>query len=322
MKFSDRVNGLQIKPSQYVMNLVDNRKIGHLADVNTFQELSDILAEQEYRRVHDRFIDCGKPMNFMELFFGIMEMERPLHEQLKVIAENAVREIFGVPDYIHFNAEIEPSNFNEELEEQFVACEITPQLQEEINKRILLNALVHGAAIHSWKTSFYIIKDEIEKFNPDLIKTYNDFTAAVSFMLFQINGPNPMIANGVSCVNNCEDEISIVAKANSLPVLLHEMVKGVVSLLMQHGIPNHLSEEEIMTLYTIADKYGDEYYHYILSPSLWENFLAATDVYPSELAPVLSKFSQLSLEKIEQILKACVNDKNEAKVLMKAYKIL
>lgn len=321
MKFSQRINHLDLHPSEYVKYLVDEREIGYLRDGAIFQQLSDILAEQEYIRVHDRFIDCGKPINFMELFYGIMQLEQPISNQLKTIAEDAVREIFGVPDYIHFYAEIQASEFNDDLDEQFIACEITPELQEEINKRILLNALVHGAAIHSWKTSFYIIKDEIEKLKPELIKMYNDFTAAVSMMLFQINGANPMIANGVSSVEN-DDEISIQARGNSLPVLLHEMVKGVVSLWMQHGIPNHLPEEEIMTIYAIADKYEDEYFHYILSPSLWENFLTATDVYPNQLAPIIAKFSQLSLEKIEQILMACVNNKSEAKILMKTYKII
>lgn len=322
MKFSQRVNHLTLQPSEYVKYLIDEREIGYLRDVKTFQQLSDILGEQEYIRALDRFIDCGKPMNFMKLFPGIMELEQPISSQLKTIAEDAVREIFGVPDYIHFDAQLEQSEFNEDLEEQFVACEITPQLQEEINKRILLNALVHGAAIHSWKASFYIIKDEIEALNSRLIPMYDKLTAMVSFMMFQVDGPNEKtFTNGVSCVNN-DDEISIQASGNSLPVLLNEMVKGVVSLWMQHGIPNHLSEEEIMTLYAVADKYEDEYFHYILSPSLWENFLTATDVYPNQLAPIIAKFSQLSLEKIEQILMACVNNKSEAKILMKTYKII
>lgn len=326
MKFSEHIRKYDLQPSIYVKKILDEKKIGYLKNVNLFNENADYLASQEYGRVHDQYVRNGKPNDFMGLFYGIGKHEEKIQDKLKQIAEEAIREIFGVPDYIKFDSEIiEPSkNFNSELEENVQCVEITEELEQEIHKRILLNALTHGAAIHSWKTAHHLIKDKVDEINPELIPLYSKFTSLVSMYLFQIESELPLIANGISCVNNEEEdeEISIVAKANSLPVLLHEMVKGVLSLWMQHGIPNNLSEEEIMTVYSVADEYQDEYYHYLLGPSLWENFLTTTDLYPYELAPVVTRLAQLSPKQVEDVLTACVNDKNYAKSLMKTYKLL
>lgn len=333
MKFSNHIKSYEIQPSSYVKSLLDNQKIGNLSDVDLFKKFSNLLGYEEYDRVHKQFLKNEKPNNFLELFYNIGREEKQIQKELKKIAEDAVREIFDVPDYINFESELkDPSNnFNNELKEYEISVDITEEIKKEINKRILLNALIHGAAIYSWKTTHYIIKEKIDILNPNLISYYDKFTSLVSMYLFQITSELPLIANGISSVKNeektneeetNEEEITISAKANSLPVLLHEMVKGVVSLWMQHGIPNHLSEEEIMTIYSEADKYEDEYYHYLISPSLWENFLKATNVYPYELAPIVSKLAQLSPEKLEEVLSACIENKNYAHSLMKTYKIL
>jgi hypothetical protein len=324
MNFSDYTKKYQIQPSDYVKYLLDNNKIGNLSQVSLFKDRGGLLASQEYDRTHELFLRHSRGSHFMYLMQQISLKEKNFKGELKTIAEEAVREIFGIPDYVFMDATLTESsnNFNEELEENFVMTEITDEIQKQIHKRILLNALVHGAALYSWKSTHYIIKEKIDELDPSLIQTYDVFTSLVSMYLFQLESELPFIANGISSVDNEEEQTTIVAKGNSLPVLLHEMVKGVVSLWMQHGIPNELSEEEIRTIYAEADKYEDEYYHYLISPSIWENFLSATNVYPHELAPVVMKLAQLSPEKVEEVLLACIDNKNYAYSLMKLYKIL
>jgi hypothetical protein len=55
-----------------------------------------------------------------------------------------------------------------------------PLLQDEINKRLILNLLIQGAASHVFLTATHLVKDELESIRPGITKLYDKFAISGS----------------------------------------------------------------------------------------------------------------------------------------------
>ena len=55
-----------------------------------------------------------------------------------------------------------------------------PEVQDQINKRLTLNLLIQGAAIHTCLGAHYLVKDELSELNPNLPALYDKFAVNVT----------------------------------------------------------------------------------------------------------------------------------------------
>ncbi len=303
-----------MSPSPYVQDIIWENKFGYLSQIPLFQNWGEELCNKEFRIVAHQFAKVQEIVPSSKISL----MEAHIKDDLCQLAEDIVREVYGVPDDLKINTEIS-GDFDNQLFEHDICCEVSPELQDEINKRILLNCLCHGAAIHSWKTIHHMIHDDLEKLSPGSMKIYDDFTRGVQMSLWQIQGRLPQITQGNIDINFGDTEID--AQGNNLPVLLHELVKGVVCVWTAWGIPN-LPEEQMHTLYAIADAYEDEWFHYLMGPSLWRALVEALDVYPHELADAVTNLSLLTYEELEDVLTLCIQDTEVAKRKLRTLNVI
>lgn len=263
----------------------------------------------------------------------ITEAEAPVKESLETIAKETIREIFNVPDDILLKSKIE-SNISSDLDEweedesikKNMTAEQLQNLDCEIKKRILLNSLCHGAAIHIWKTAYYIVDVKIKDLNEELISRYDYYSALTSYLLWTFDistmvdmiKSNNQISQGMESVDIEKKEIQ--ALAINFPVLLHELTKGVIEYLISKGIPQDFTEDELRYYYSQADKYEDEVWHYYIGPSLWVKLIEALNVNTQELPEKISIISQMNYNNLVDLFIPIIDgDDEKIKIKLKLY---
>jgi hypothetical protein len=233
----------------------------------------------------------------------LMVLEAPHREELTEIAIELVREMYNVPDKINLRAFLENSDEEEgdefgdsDAEQEIISDERKEELKVEIEKRRILNSIVHGAAIHQWTSAYYIAADKLNDINPELIEKYNRLSALVNFFNWQIVQSDMMAMGGRPVVQGYNkvdiENKDIKASAMNFPVLIHELSKGVVDYLISIGIPQ-LPPYELEYVYAEADKYSHEQWHYFFGPTLWRALLDNADVTSHDLPPIIRYISQL-----------------------------
>jgi len=204
----------------------------------------------------------------------------------------------------------------EEQEEPQLSPDRKKYIDECIQHRICMNALTNGSSIHIWKSICHLLKNRLDKIDPQLFDLYETYVAIVSFQLWQINinqalefiadgqesGLNGFITQGMSELKKKDGGVAIESKGVNTPVLLHELNKGVFEYLSLQGLPQDLSADELSYVYRHADKYQDELFHYLLSPTLWNNLLDAANVYSEDLPKMISKIAKLNYNQLSNLL--------------------
>jgi hypothetical protein len=169
------------------------------------------------------------------------------------------------------------------------------ELQPHIEKRRILNDIVHGAAVHQWTSAYYLAYDRLMELNPDLCPKYNKLSALVNYWNWKMYfGENPDMTGAM--LQGCNDcnvkKKSVKAKAMNFPVLIHELSKGVLDYIASIGIPE-LPPHELDYIYAEADKFSHEQWHYFFGPTLWRAMLSSSDVSSQELPHILSGMAKM-----------------------------
>jgi hypothetical protein len=204
---------------------------------------------------------------------------------------------------------------------------------QEIQKRIILNGLVHGAAMHIWKSAHYIIKDQIDELDPMLMVLYDQYTTSIGWLIWQMSPDNAQAAidggnamtqgfNKLEFEEHGEPECSVHCHAVNFPVLLHEVTKGAMDYLICRGIPSNYSEDELRYYYAIADSYANEFWHYLMSPTVWTKLVEAAGVDTQELPMVIARLTQLSYHELTDVLRACIDGRESGLMKLKFKKIV
>jgi hypothetical protein len=235
-----------------------------LADCNIFPEGDEITAEM--RLIKERFKEvverCREAfdvdfinnetimMEQMPLVRQAMIMEEPHRKQLEELAVEMVLKEFDIPDgSIIIEAELTPNitrkgtksnDGPKEMEEdfQFEDSDEISQANAEVKKRRVLNAMTQGAA-KNVNHMFHMRHDDLVSMNPRLPGNYKKMMSAADYMFFII----PDMDKGVNA-GRCDVEkhpnskAQIKAQAMVFPVLIHELVKGVMEVLSMHGQPS------------------------------------------------------------------------------------
>jgi hypothetical protein len=342
--FSELLKDFPHKPHKGIVGEIDYKQFS-LSHHPVFNYKPEYLAATEYKislkLFQDRFGLNVSPntciQKVMNLYGKIEIKEFPHTIALQKIAIETIQELYNVPNNIVIGGQIQShvdlntvQNTNTKTFKQ-----LSPNQQQEmtdqINKRIILNALSHGSSMHIWKSVYHLVVDKLNNLDPELLELYNKLTAGVNLGLWLMKPDlfqetireNKQFVQGFNKVEfGGDNKINISCYAMNFPVLLHEVNKGVIDSLSCHGIPNHFSEEELEYYYSQADNYQDELWHYLLSPTLWNDLLETVQVESIDLPKIIMQLSKLPPQILTEIFISMMDDKNKAKIKLEVWKII
>jgi len=306
-RFETYVDAGNLTPHRRIVDMLD-RMTFPFSENNFFKYNPSFIAADEFNRCARIYTERGQgqgPMEAMRLMQQLLQIEEPNKPELTDLAIELVREMYNVPDSINLRAFLE--NSDEDAGEEFddsdndvemLSDERKEELKPEIEKRRILNSIVHGAAVHQWTSAYHIVADKLNDINPELLEKYNRLSALVNYFNWQIiqsdmmamgGGARPVLQgfNKVDIKNK-----DIKASAMNFPVLIHELSKGVLDYLVSIGIPN-LPPYELEYVYAEADKYSHEQWHYFFGPTLWRAMLNTADVTSHDLPQIISEMAQM-----------------------------
>lgn len=317
--FRENLGEINDMPDRTIVRKL-NENSHPFSENNFFSHNPSALAADEFKRCVElynrRCPNGGNPMTAMMLMQEVMLMEDPDKEELQEVAIDLVREMYNVPDAIDLRGMLEQKDSPEDVDgggdmeedEDDISDERKAELQHFIDKRRILNSIVHGCAVHQWTSAYYIVQERLNEINPELIDKYNKIAALVNYFNWMIYfepmfdmGQMPML-QGINKVN--VEERKIEAYGINFPVLIHELSKGVIDYITTAGVPNFendgVTPEELKYIYAEADKYSHEQWHYFFGPTLWRAMLSTADVGSDELIPIIRKMSEMEYEELAQ----------------------
>lgn len=322
-------------PNSRIVQMIDNKTFP-FSQNRFFSYNPAFLASQEFNRcvrLYNERTPNQSIMQAMQLMQEVMILEAPHREELTQIAIDIVREMYNVPEKINLRAFLENSNEQDEdgddfddsdVEQEMISDERKAELQIEIEKRRILNSIVHGAAIYQWTSAYYIAADKLADINPELLNKYNSLSALVNYYNWQILQSDMLAMGGRPVVQGFNkvdiENKDIKASAMNFPVLIHELSKGVVDYLTSIGIPQ-LPPYELEYVYAEADKYSHEQWHYFFGPTLWKSLLDTADVTSHDLPPFIRYISQLDYVDLSNLcIDICHHPEELGKKQMEAIK--
>lgn len=263
-------------------------------DESSFEEkimgerFNDVV--KRYKRVHElEHIDNNKALkDMMPMVKEVMELEYNNKKELEQLAIKMIREEYDmVEDVVEINATLtaDISLENTQLNAtpsivddiEFDSHAEVIEAKDEVYKRRFINAMIQGAA-KKCNQMFHMVEDELVEIDPRLPNKYSKMMATADYMYYIIEDLTAGTAGGVVNVefpskNNPKAVIN--ASAMVFPVLIHELVKGVMEILSAHGLPKNKK----MGKYVIAkaDFLNAEPWDMRLGPALWERFTECID---------------------------------------------
>lgn len=339
--FSQEIEGLQHLPHVSVVQVLDRKEFS-LSGNSVLSYKTGELAGEEYKRCLS-LLERRAPaeyilpteralvttqMRLQPIMNAIFLKEMNNQDELKNIAVDTIREMFDIPEYVKLLPEFSPGMEEMEIPDNPglpLTEEEKAEMEEEIQKRIILNAIVHGSAMHIWKSAHYIIKDQIDNLDPMLMDLYNNYTAGISWMMWMmpVEFHNFKMAQGFNKIEFDEEdeeqegEVNITCSGINFPVLLHEVTKGAMDYLICHGIPAHYSEEQLEYYYSQADCYDDEIWHYLISPAVWTRFIEAAQLDTTELPAVIAQLAKLDYGDLTDVIQACIDSPEDGSLKLK-----
>tara|TARA_R110002126_G_scaffold34665_3_gene107091 strand:- start:10309 stop:11544 length:1236 start_codon:yes stop_codon:yes gene_type:complete len=233
-------------------------------------------------------VDPRMAMQVMQLLQQVMELERPHRAELERLAVDLVREEFDVPeDQVDIDAKLvdgqisddEMQQSEDEEEMDFESEVDIDRLNGEVQKRRMLNAIMQGAA-KKGHYMFHMVAEQLTNIEPRLVGLYGKLMSMTDLTYWMIpemsgGGGGGDMKGGKEKLDLSGDKPKIIAEAWILPVLLNELIKGVMELLAAHGLP----EDEREANYVIgkADTLDSEMWDMRLGPVIWEKFIGAIE---------------------------------------------
>jgi effector-binding domain-containing protein len=262
-------------------------------DEATFEE--KIMGERflevakRYKRNNDvTNIDNKKVMVEMGgLLKTTMDLEKEHIKELEKLAVDIIREEYDMDkDVVEIIAEIVPTitieGFQKKPKPIFAPIEFKNHdemsvANEEVYKRRFLNAMIQGAS-KKVNHMFHMFDDEITEMNPRLPNTYAKLMSAADYMFYIVPAINEGITGGavkVTLPSKNNPKATIYAQAMVFPVLIHELVKGVMEIVAAHGLPSNKKIAQFVV--DKADFMAAEPWDMRLGPGLWERFTNLID---------------------------------------------
>lgn len=268
-------------------------------------------------------------MEMMPLVHNTMGLEGPHRKELEELAIKMVMEEFDIDeDSLLFEAKLVPhislegtsmSPSPELVDEEFEDHEQIVEANAQVKKRRVLNAMTQGAA-KKVNHMFHMVLDELADINPRLSQNYKKMMSAADYMYFIQPDLNLKVNGGVCEVDfkGKEDDLRPVIKAEAMvfPVLVHELVKGVMEVLSAHGLPT----EKTIAEYVIgkADFLLAEPWDMRLGPAIWGRFCDAMPDNDFNLKHhVYADIAKLEPTQFNSVMKEIIGKTKKGKTIVK-----
>lgn len=185
-----------------------------------------------------------------KLLSTCLKHEQNCHDALEKLAGQVVCELLNIPtDTVDIRtaltSEIDTSNqrmFPEQTEDySFENIKDMNSLTDEIYKRRILNCLIAGTAMrYANDITTYI--QELFKIDPELPTLYRKILSINNLLLYvdtdSVDGKDTTEGGAVDVTLTSQDEMPVIeSKAILFPILVEETIKGVLELVIAHGLP-------------------------------------------------------------------------------------
>lgn len=263
-------------------------------DENSFEQkiMGERFSEvcKRYKRAFDvDDIDNGEVIQqMMPLVYETISLESEHKKELEELAIKMIREEFDMDeDVVEIIAELTSEISLEGTKKnpkpmpvegmEFDSHDDIVNANDEVYKRRFLNAMTQGAA-KKCNHMFHLVDDELTDIDPKLPNKYTKMMSAADYMYYVIPKMDTGVTGGIVKVEFPSDKnpkAVIHAQAMVFPVLIHEIVKGVMELLSAHG----LSKDKKLADYVInkADFLAAEPWDMRMGPAIWGRFTAMID---------------------------------------------
>lgn len=284
------------------------------------------IVQKVKRYTGAREINQRQIMEMMTILGQIKTIERSNRKKLEQLAVKMVKEEFGIKNELQFDAKlVDPGQVSletqmnpSEEEMEFESPEQEEEVSAAIQKRRLLNSLMQGAA-KKGHYMFHMVEDELESVNPTLSNLYgklmsiNDFTYWImpDEAMTMMSGGDESKA-GSEEIDLETDPPTIRARAQIFPVLLHELIKGVMEILSIDALP----EDEKIQQFVLgkADFVSAEFWDLRLGPGLWDKFREAIDANDHDMRYYLyNEVAKIPAKDFNKFMKDLLEGKENAK---------
>jgi hypothetical protein len=183
----------------------------------------------------------------------ISRAEREYKEELEQLAIEVIKEAYPIVDKYNINidAKIIPMGQNTaiprgEFQDKPGEGGYSPEEKEDMDaKRRIINALSQGAGVRGSR-SFLLMKDYLDNVDPTLVDKYGKILDVALGMYDDENAIAQVLA-GIANDNNMpggsslpkydkeKKQWTVTARAINFPILIHEIVKGIYSVIGTRG---------------------------------------------------------------------------------------
>lgn len=334
-EFTKLLGTINHAPHDNIVKLID-KKMFPLDQNKVYSYKPEYLAFKEFNRCLSLFKKRNpglKPEESVNRIAGVQSLiikaEDPHLKALEKLGIDTIREIYQVPDYVDLKAFIQPrlslDTDQDSNPEAFLSLTLEEknQMRDEIQKRVLLNGLVHGSSMHVWTGVYHMVSEELDNINPSLKELYDYYTSSLGLYLWYCNPSmqtdsiehNSQITQGLNRLKFNKQKGfggQVEAKGINFATLIHELNKGVLDWLISAGIPQEYTEAQLRYYYSKADAYSNEFWHYLLSPTLWVDLLDAAQVPNEKIPKLISKLTKLSYQELVQLFRLIQDNKHKA----------
>ena len=173
-----------------------------------------------------------------------------------------------------------PEDLEQMMQKFAQQAEIEIDKDAQVSKRRMINALIQGAANNS-QYLFNFLNDELRAIDPDLPKLYGMMISSndLNYWLWsdeQIKAAQDQESGaGSEEVDAKTEPPTIKARGINLPVLIHELVKGVMKYYAMFGLPGGKAAESVLSK---TEFLNIEKWDLRFGPSIWRKFVSAVGV--------------------------------------------
>lgn len=258
---------------------------------------------------------------------GTMSLEQNNKKALEKLAVDMVREEFDMDEdmvdieaILTENITLEGTKKNPlpaKYDMDFKNHDELVKANKEVYKRRFVNAMIQGAA-KKCHHMFHMVEDELSDINPKLPDAYSKLMSAADYMYYIQPNMEEGLAGGVVKVEfptKDNPRIKIIAHAMVFPVLIHELVKGVMEILSAKGLPKKKMGEFVINK---ADFLSAEPWDMRIGPALWERFIDGFDAEDFKLKHhVYNDLVELPVDEFNKQMKEIMAGTKEGKKIIK-----
>lgn len=275
--------------------------------------------------------DCDDITNAIPfLLKKCQELEKPIKENLEKIAYNYIVSLFNLPeDTIDLSISLSDNLDNlqtgvrvqsEDFDFDFEDIKHKKQLNAEIKKRRIINALMTGGALRlSANIKSYIA--EIYDLEPKLPDLYRKIMALNDYILF--TNDEPMVSEenknqlGISNITIGSQQTKSIVNVEAMifPILLYEEIRAFLELSAAHGLPQ--SKIDANYVMRKADYLAAEPWDMRMGPALWDSLMnCCGDIELNMIPYLIMKISKLPIKKFNFLMQEIFAETNKGKRIL------